>query len=225
MCGRFTLSTNMDDLQERFDFEARDLVFRASYNVAPTQQVLAVLGSADDGGKNQPEIMRWGLIPFWAKDPSIGSRMINARSETVAQKPAFRNALQKRRCLVLADGFYEWRKEGKDKVPMYICSRSREPFAMAGLYETWKLPEGEPVRSCTIITTTPNKLMEPIHNRMPVILPRGAEATWLDRENEDQDALTSLLMPYPEGEMEAYVVSTLVNSAKNNFPECIAPAA
>ena len=225
MCGRFTLTTNMDDLQERFDFEARDLVFRASYNVAPTQQVLAVLGSGDDGGENRPEIMRWGLIPFWAKDPSIGSRMINARAETVAQKPAFRSALQKRRCLVLADGFYEWRKEGKDKTPMYIRSRSREPFAMAGLYETWKPTEGEPVRSCTIVTTTPNKLMEPIHNRMPVILPQGAEATWLDREIEDRDALTSLLVPYPDGEMEAYIVSTLVNSAKNNFPECIAPAA
>ena len=224
MCGRFTLTTNMDDLQERFDFEARDLVFRASYNVAPTQQVLAVLGSGEDGGKNRPEIMRWGLIPFWAKDPSIGSRMINARAETVAQKPAFRNALQKRRCLVLADGFYEWKKEGKGKTPMYICSRSKEPFAMAGLYETWKPPEGEPVPSCTIITTTPNKLMEPIHNRMPVILPQGAEATWLDREVEDREALTSLLMPYPDGEMEAYIVSTLVNSAKNNFPECIAPA-
>ncbi len=248
MCGRFTLTSNMDELQARFDFEARDLVFRPRYNVAPTQDVVAVLGPGDktgDGpgdnpgenfGHNRAEFMRWGLIPFWAKEAKIGARMINARAETVAQKPAFRNALKKRRCLVLADGFYEWRKEEKGKTPMYIFSKpgasgsessgsgaseSRAPFAMAGLYETWKSPENELIRSCTIITTSPNSLMESIHDRMPVILPRDAETTWLDQSIEDADSLTELLVPYPAEEMEAYIVSTLVNSAKNDFPECI----
>ena len=234
MCGRFTLTSNMDELQARFDFEARDLVFRPRYNVAPTQDVVAVLGDRDNPGQNRAELMRWGLIPFWAKDPKIGARMINARAETVAEKPAFKNALRKRRCLILADGFYEWRKEEKGKTPMYIVfkagvfksgvSKSRAPFAMAGLFETWKSPEDELVRSCTIITTSPNSLMEQIHNRMPVILPRDAETTWLDQQVEDQEALTSLLVPYPAEQMEAYVVSTLVNSAKNDFPECLMPA-
>ena len=224
MCGRFTLTSNMDELQARFDFEARDLVFRPRYNVAPTQGVVAVLSDRDNPGRNRAEMMRWGLIPFWAKDAKIGARMINARAETVAQKPAFRNALGKRRCLILADGFYEWRKEEKGKTPMYITSRDKAPFAMAGLFETWKSPEDEIIRSCTIITTSPNSLMEQIHDRMPVILPREAEATWLDQQVEDQQALTSLLVPYPAEEMEAYVVSTLVNSAKNDFPECLMPA-
>ena len=226
MCGRFTLTTNMDEIQSRFDFDARELVFRPRYNVAPTQDVVAVLRDEDNPEHNRAELMRWGLIPFWAKDPKIGARMINARAETVAEKPAFRNALKKRRCLVLADGFYEWKKEEKGKTPMYIGIKSGDsnawtPFAMAGLYETWKSPEDELVRSCTIITTTPNTLMETIHNRMPVILPRHTEATWLDPQLEDQEALTSLLTPYPADEMEAYVVSTLVNTAKNDFPECI----
>ena len=229
MCGRFTLTSNMDELQARFDFEARDLVFRPRYNVAPTQDVVAVVSDEDNPGHNRAELMRWGLIPFWAKDPKIGARMINARAETVAEKPAFKNALRKRRCLILADGFYEWRKEEKGKTPMYITikggvSQSRATFAMAGLFETWKSPEDELVRSCTIITTSPNALMEQIHNRMPVILPREAEATWLDPQVEDQEALTSLLVPFPAEEMDAYVVSTLVNSAKNDFPECMMPA-
>ncbi len=226
MCGRFTLTSNMDELQARFDFEARDLVFRPKYNVAPTQEVVTVLSDRDNPGHNRAELMRWGLIPFWAKDSKIGARMINARAETLADKPAFRNALRMRRCLVLADGFYEWKKEEKGKTPMYIglrpgASKGRTTFAMAGLYETWKSPEDELVRSCTIITTSPNSLMEDIHNRMPVILPREAEATWLGRQLEEGETLTSLLTPYPAEEMEAYVVSTLVNSAKNDFPECI----
>ena len=221
MCGRFTLTTNMDELQARFDFEARDLVLRPRYNVAPTQEVVAILGDGDNPGHNRAELMRWGLIPFWAKDAKIGARMINARAETVAEKPAFRTALRKRRCLVLADGFYEWKKEENGKTPMYIAAKSRGPFAMAGLFETWKSPEDELIRSCTIITTSPNTLMEDIHDRMPVILPKDAETIWLDPKLEDQETLTSLLTPYPAEEMEAYVVSTLVNTAKNDFPECI----
>lgn len=220
MCGRFSLTSNLDDLQERFDFEGRDLVYRPRYNVAPTQTVLAVV---NDGG-NRAEFMRWGLIPFWAKDHKIGNRMINAVGETVATKPAFRSAFKKRRCLVLADGFYEWKKLAGGKVPMYITSRSSAPFAMAGLWENWRDPSGEMVHSCTIITTTPNNLIEPIHNRMPVILPQAAEATWLDSAVEDAGTLAPLLVPYSADEMEAYVVSTLVNSPKNDVPECLQPA-
>ena len=220
MCGRYSLTSNLDDLQGRFNFEARDLVFRPRYNVAPSQSVLAVVNDGD----NRAEFMRWGLIPFWAKDHKIGYRMINAVGETVATKPAFRAAFKKRRCLVLADGFYEWKKVADGKLPMYISSRSREPFAMAGLWENWKDPSGELIHSCTIITTTPNCLIEPIHNRMPVILPQSAESTWLDSNVEDAETLASLLVPYSADDMEAYIVSTLVNSPQNDVPECLQPA-
>ena len=220
MCGRYSLTSKLDNLQARFDFEAENLAYRPRYNVAPTQEVLAVVND----GQNRAGFLRWGLVPFWAKDTRIGSRMINVRAETVAEKPAFRQALRKRRCLVLADGFYEWKKEGAAKVPMYIASRSGEPFGMAGLWGTWKAPSGEPLHSCTIITTAANSLMEPIHDRMPVILTRETEAAWLDRSIDDPVALTHLLAPYPAPELEAYPVSTLVNSPRNDAPECILPA-
>ena len=219
MCGRFTLTSTLDDLQDRFAFESVDLSHRPSYNIAPTQTVLTVVND----GRNRAEHMRWGLIPSWAKDASIGARMINARSETLAEKPSFRRVLQKRRCLVLADGFYEWRKAGGKKIPMYIALKSREPFGMAGLWETWKAPSGETVRSCTIITTAPNSLMEPIHNRMPAILPQQAEAAWLAQDIEDQALLTGLLRPGRAEDMEAYEVSPLVNSPLSNAPDCIVP--
>jgi putative SOS response-associated peptidase YedK len=176
-----------------------------------------------DAQEHRAEFLRWGLIPSWAKDPGIGDRMINARAETVAEKPSFRRALQKRRCLVLADGFYEWRKEGKKKTPLHIALKSHEPFGFAGLWETWKPPTGETIHSCTIITTTPNALMESIHNRMPVILTREAEALWLDRRVEDPQALLPLLAPYPAEAMDAYVVSPLVNSPRNDTSACIEP--
>jgi putative SOS response-associated peptidase YedK len=149
--------------------------------------------------------------------------MINARAETVAEKPSFRRALQKRRCLILADGFYEWQKEGKKKIPMYIALKSHGPFGLAGLWETWKSPEGETIHSCTIITTTPNALMEAIHNRMPVILPRETEAVWLDRTVEKPQRLLPLLAPYDPDLMAAYAVSPLVNSPKNDAPACLTP--
>ena len=219
MCGRFTLTSNMDDLQGRFGFEARDLVFRPSYNIAPTQSVLAVTSD----GQRRAELMRWGLIPFWAKDIKIGYRMINAVGETAATKPAFRAAFKKRRCLILADGFFEWRKDGKEKIPTYIFLKSREPFAFAGLWETWKSPEGETVKSCTIVTTKPNEFMEPIHNRMPVIPSGETEALWLDPMTEEPDVLQPLIQPAPAELMESRVVSSLVNSPKNNSPECVVP--
>lgn len=219
MCGRFTLTTDLEDLADRFSFQAANLSFTPRYNIAPSQPLLAVIG----GEERRAGLLRWGLIPSWAKDSSIGDRMINARAETVAEKPSFRRALQKRRCLVLADGFYEWKKEGKKKTPMYIRLKSHEPFGFAGLWETWKSSEGDPIHSCTIITTTPNALMEPIHNRMPVLLTCDAEALWLDRSLEEADRLLPLLVPYPADKMDAYEVSLTVNSPRNDAPECIAP--
>jgi putative SOS response-associated peptidase YedK len=219
MCGRFTLATDLEQLEERFSFHAATLAFKPHYNIAPSQQILAVISTEE----RRVGLLRWGLIPSWAKDQSMGDRMINARAETVAEKPSFRRALQKRRCLILADGFYEWRKEGKTKTPMYIRLKSHAPFGFAGLWETWKSPEGEAIHSCTIITTTPNGLMESIHNRMPVILSRDAESQWLDRTIEGPDRLLPLLAPYPADAMEAYAVSSAVNSPRNDAAVCIQP--
>ena len=220
MCGRFSLTPDLDKLQLRFGFQAADISYTPRYNVAPTQEVLTV---TSDGVEKLAQFMRWGLIPFWAKDPSIGQRMINARAESVAEKPSFRQAFQKRRCLIIADGFYEWRREGKGKVPMRIITKSGDPFGFAGLWEAWKSPGGHLVKSCTIVTTTPNTVMEPIHNRMPVILPRESEVQWLDPANSDTAELRELLVPYPTEEMEAYEVSRLVNAPGNDVPACGAP--
>ena len=219
MCGRFTLTSDLDRLTEHFAFRATNLSYTPRYNIAPSQPVLTLI----DAQERRAGFLRWGLVPSWAKDPSIGDRMINARAETVAEKPSFRRALQKRRCLVLTDGFYEWRKEGKKKTPLFIALKSQEPFGFAGLWETWKSSTGEVMHSCTIITTTPNTLMESIHNRMPVILPRAAEEAWLDRTIEDPQSLLRLLAPYPAEEMVAYPVSQLVNSPRNDTPACIEP--
>ncbi|MCZ6892070.1 MAG: SOS response-associated peptidase, partial [Chloroflexi bacterium] len=218
MCGRYSLTSDLDTLQLRFGFRAGDLTYEPRYNVAPTQEVLTVTG---DGSENQnhARFMRWGLIPFWAKDASIGGRMINARAETVVEKPGYREAFQERRCLILADGFYEWRREGKLRTPMRIVLKNGDPFGFAGIWETWKNPEGELVRSCAIITTVPNALMEPIHNRMPVMLARDTEELWLDTGNKDTAELRELLIPYDPSDMEAYPVSDLVNKYQNDVPE------
>ncbi len=205
------------ELQNRFEFDGERLGYAPSYNIAPPQNVLTVVG----GEERRGGYMRWGLIPFWAKDKSIGSRMINARAETVAEKPSFRNAFKRRRCLIIADGFYEWQKVGAKKRPMRIVMQSGEPFAFAGLWETWRDPEGEVVPSCAIITTSANNLLSPIHDRMPVILPRDVEDFWLDDSVTEPDALTSVLTPYDDEEMEVYEVSPLVNSAWNDGPEVL----
>jgi putative SOS response-associated peptidase YedK len=220
MCGRFTLTTDIEQLEERFSFHAASLSFTPRYNIAPSQAVVAVIG--DEKG-SRGGLLRWGLIPSWAKDAAIGNRMINARAETVAEKPSFRRALQQRRCLILADGFYEWRQEGKKKTPLFITLASRDPFAFAGLWETWRPSDGEAIHSCTIITTTPNTLMASIHNRMPVILAREAETIWLDQKITEPEKLLPLLVPYPETLMDAYEVALTVNSPKNDSPACIAP--
>ena len=220
MCGRFSLTADLGELVRRFEFEGDWLELEPNYNVAPTQNVLTVI---DAGENRRGGFMRWGLIPHWAKNPAVGSPMINARAETVAQKPAFRDALKRRRCLVLADGFYEWQKVGRGKRPMRVVLKSREPFAFAGLWESWRNPEGDVIRSCTVVTTEANDLLRPIHERMPVILPRELEGFWLDGDVTDSAVLTDALVPYPEDPMEVYEVSPLVNKATNNGPDLIAP--
>ncbi len=214
MCGRFTF-IDIEDIRERFKTDPIEL--KPNYNVAPTQDVPVILPN------HQMAMFRWGLIPFWAKDPTIGNKMINARAETVDEKPSFKHSLQRKRCLVVADGFYEWKKEGSTKRPYRITLKSQGLFGFAGLWDTWKSPTGDIINSCSIITTTPNDLMVPIHNRMPVILPREVENVWLDQSIVESGILKSLLVPYPADQMMAYEVSTFVNSPKNNGPECLVP--
>ena len=221
MCGRFTLTADAETLQKTFLLESAPPDLRPRYNIAPTQPVAVVV---ERNGKRQLDTFHWGLIPAWAKERSIGNRMINARGETVAEKPSFKRPLKNQRCLVLANGFYEWRKTPGGKVPLYIHLKDHQPFAFAGLWERWQDPNGETIFSCTIITTTPNELVAPIHNRMPVVLPQTAHDLWLDPEQQSPDRLLPLLHPYPAAEMRAYVVSKLVNAPVNDSPACIQPA-
>lgn len=222
MCGRFVQSHDARFYADAFQVETiRTEGLDVSFNVAPTDGVYAV---AEHDGDRQLGVFRWGLIPFWAKDRSIGARNINARAETVADKPAFRDSFLKRRCLIPADGFYEWQRLPKGKLPHYIYRADDRPFALAGLWASWKDPETEEwVRSCTIITGNPNPMVNEIHDRMPVILPEEAWEDWLDRENQDRGLLESLLTVFPESLMAEHPVSTLVNKVANNYPECIAP--
>ena len=217
MCGRYSLTADLGELALRFEFEGDRLAFEPAYNVAPTQDVLTAVG----GETRRGGFMRWGLIPHWAKSASIGSRMINARAGTVGEKPAFRDALRRRRCLVLADGFYEWQRAGRVKRPVRVVMKSRGPFAFAGLWSVWRDPEGNAVPSCTIITTAANDLLRPIHDRMPVVLSREMETLWLDQSVDGPIALADILRPYPADAMDAYEVSPLVNSVANDGPEVI----
>lgn len=222
MCGRFTLTVDLAELAQSFPWlTVPDQSVQPRFNIAPTQPVAVVTNQGD----RKLDFFTWGLIPSWAEDPKIGSKMINARSETLAEKPSFRNAYKRRRCLIFADGFYEWRKEpgSSSKTPYYIHMKSNEPFGFAGLWEYWNSPYGDPVLSCTIITTSPNLLVAPIHNRMPVILPKDAIDSWLKPGEAAPDELDHLLAPYPADSMEAYPVSTVVNSPANDIPQCIFP--
>lgn len=220
MCGRFSLTSSAEELATLFDLEtAPELPPR--YNIAPTQMVAGVRLDADKG-KRELTLFRWGLIPFWAKDLAIGSRMINARSETVAEKPAFRAAFRSRRCLIPASGFYEWQKTQSGKQPHMIGMEDGKPFAMAGMWEHWEGGDGSIIESCTILTTTPNELIERVHNRMPVILDRGDFDDWLDPSAET-GLLHHLLRPYPAADMMAFPVSTIVNSPMNDVPACVEP--
>lgn len=221
MCGRFARSTAKDDLQSRFGFDdPQGVLLEPRYNIAPSQMHPVVIV---EGDYRVLKMMKWGLVPFWAKDTNIGYKMINARAEGIQDKSSFKNPLRKRRCLVLADGFYEWKKiDKKSKIPYFIHLKSGEPFAFAGLWDIWD-KEDEPLTTFTIITTDNNDLIKPIHNRMPVILHQKDEGTWLDPELRDPDRLLPLLKPYPSEEMEMYEVSTIVNSPKNDIADCIKP--
>jgi putative SOS response-associated peptidase YedK len=221
MCGRFTLTVDPGQLQETFPWVEIPEEIGPRFNIAPTQPVAVV----PNDGSNRLDFYVWGLIPFWAKDPAIGNRMINARSETLAEKPAFKGSYKYKRCLVLADGFFEWRQEPgeKTKTPMYIQLNSKKPFAFAGLWDVWHPADGSEVRSCTIITTEPNTMMATIHNRMPVILNPEAYSEWLTPGEKNPAQLDRLLVPFPGDEMVAIPVSKLVNDPKNDSPECILP--
>ncbi len=223
MCGRFTLTADPNDLREAFPWVNIPEGVGRRYNIAPSQPVAVI----PNDGKNQLDFFLWGLIPSWAKDPAIGNRMINARAETISEKPSFRMAFRRRRCLIPASGFFEWKQEPdrKAKTPMYIRLKSGKPFALAGLWERWDSPDGSTIFSCTIVTTQPNELMQNIHNRMPVILPPLAYSLWLDPAEPPASQLTELLQPYPASEMIAFPVSTMVNSPGNDLPACIEPMA
>lgn len=221
MCGRYVIKAPVSQLATMFDLiDVPPLAAR--YNVAPTQSVPAVRMKSDSK-ERELVMLKWGLIPGWAKDAAIGNRMINARADTVAGKPSFRSAFRRRRCLLAADGFYEWQKTNGKKQPFFIGMQDESPFAFAGLWEHWQNPEGEPVESCAIITTEANDLVKPIHDRMPVILPRKVYALWLDPQAQDTEKLQKLLVPYPAKEMRAYPVSLLVNNPKNENAKCAAP--
>jgi len=223
MCGRFTLTINPAELQDTFSNYTFPAKFAPRFNIAPTQPVLTI----PNNDKLKADFFLWGLIPMWAKDPSIGNRLINARGETLAEKPSFRGSYRHKRCLILADGFYEWKSlEGKKtKTPYYIHMQDRGLFAIAGLWDHWESPDGSSVNTCTIITTTANELMESIHDRMPVILHSRDYAKWLDPSPQTPESLQPLLKPFPADEMSAYAVSTLVNKASNDLPELVVPAA
>lgn len=213
MCGRFSFSPLAKIIEDRFDVKV-DSSYKPRYNSAPTQS-LAVISNLEP---DKLSFFKWGLIPFWAKDPKIGNRMINAKSETISEKPAFRNPFKRKRCLVPADSFYEWKKiTPKEKIPYRIMMKDKSLFAMAGIWDTWKTPEGDDLYSFSILTTSPNKLLENIHNRMPVILAREDEKRWLQEEQPEK--LESLLNPFNEDLMTAYPVSKLVNSPANDVEQ------
>lgn len=233
MCGRYTLREKLNRVLAEWGYVQTE-EYASRYNIAPTQQIPIVVpaGSAATGpsgggnaGRGVGKLVRWGLVPSWAADRKIGSSLINARAETVAEKPAFRSAFKRGRCLVVADGFIEWKKVDDVKQPFFIRMKDDRPFTFAGLADRWtKGPAGEPpLETATIITTEANRLMSTIHDRMPVILPEEARAVWLDPEFQGKDQLLGLLRPYPDEELIATPVSRLVNSPKTDDPRCLNP--
>ncbi|MGA9998107.1 MAG: SOS response-associated peptidase [Pyrinomonadaceae bacterium] len=219
MCGRFTLKAPKKVIAKQFGVRIEDELV-PHYNIAPTQTVAAI--RLAQGGEGMEFIrLDWGLIPSWAKDTTIASKLINARSETLSEKPSFREALKRRRCLIVADGFFEWDKKGKTKQPYYFQLKDGLPFAFAGLWERWAGHEEGGVETCTIITTTPNELLAQVHDRMPVILPPEVYSMWLDEEVRNGEMRKELLSPYPSSEMIAYPVSRQVNSPQNNSERLI----
>jgi len=217
MCGRFARINTAKEIKDIFNLDQIEIELGPSYNIAPTQDVAVII----EDGTSKLTAMRWGLIPFWAKNISIGSKLINARGETVDEKPSFKYSFHKRRCLIIANGFYEWRKRGSNKFPYFIHLKDKKPFCFAGIYDNWKSPDGEKITSCSIITIDATKNLKNIHPRMPVILPRENFALWF--KNNDTNTLKQLLVPYQEHELDFYEVSTDVNSPANNYPELIEP--
>ena len=218
MCGRFTLSQQAPAIASVFQLNQVPPI-EPRYNIAPTQPVATVLQTS--ARERQFQLLRWGLIPAWAKDATMGSRLINARAETVAEKPSFRSAFRHRRCLVIADGFYEWRRQDGKKQPFYFRLQDGQPFAFAGLWETWQTPDGKKIDSCTLLTTTANSLLRSIHDRMPVILKPEDYNQWLDPQIQEPEQLQPLLQPYSSEAMVSYPVSTKVNKPTNDSLECI----
>jgi putative SOS response-associated peptidase YedK len=221
MCGRFTLTVDPADLREHYENANFPDKFAPRYNIAPSQAILAI----PNNGKNTADFFVWGLIPSWAKDPSIGNRMINARGETLGEKPSYRGAYKYKRCLIPADGFYEWKSQPgtKVKTPYFIHMKSAQPFAFAGLWDEWQAADASPIRTCTIITTGPNPLMATLHDRMPVILHPKDYAEWLDPAPRSAESLQHLIAAFPAEQMEAYPVSAVVNSPSNDRAECLQP--
>ncbi|MCB0101252.1 MAG: SOS response-associated peptidase [Anaerolineales bacterium] len=221
MCGRFTLTVDPSELSDTFGEYEFPNQFAPRFNIAPTQPVLAISNST----KQKADFFIWGLIPSWAKDPSIGNKLINARGETLAEKPSFRGSFKYKRCLIPADGFYEWKTQPgtKTKTPYFIHMKDRRPFAFAGLWDEWQSSDGSAVRTCTIITTEPNELMSTLHSRMPVILSPNDYSQWIDPSPQTPDKLLHLIKPFPAESMSAHPVSTLVNKPGNDLPECVVP--
>jgi putative SOS response-associated peptidase YedK len=218
MCGRYSFALEDALILERFGLRVRTAIYKARYNCAPAQNLAVIANDAPDTLK----FFRWGLIPSWAKEASIGNKLINARAESLLEKPSFKNAFRNRRCLVPATGFYEWNRIGRDTpwrvpTPWHIRMKNGDPFCFAGLWDKWVSGDGEVIHSFTIITTSPNKLVGQVHDRMPVILQRNDELRWISPQPDP--ALAELLIPYPAEMMEAWPVSTLVNSPKNDVPE------
>ncbi len=221
MCGRFTLKTPVERLSEQFQFP-KIIPLKPRYNIAPSQDVVVVRRMPDDR-ERKLAMLRWGLIPRWVKDPTRGSQPINAKAETAAEKPMFRDAFRRRRCLIPADGFYEWKQEGGRKQPVYICTKDRQPFAFAGLWEHWEEQEGQFIESCTILTTEPNDLLAQVHSRMPVILDQNDYDLWLDPDVQEVSRLKPLLRPYPPEQMTFYPVNLRVNNPRNDDRLCVEP--
>lgn len=220
MCGRFSLTLSAEQIEARFGVGVPE-GYRPRYNVAPTQEICALISEGQ--GRRLTEF-RWGLIPHWAKDHKIAQKLINARAETLWEKPSFRDAVRRRRCLILADGFYEWRQTLQSKkTPIYVRLKSKEPFGFAGLWESWNSPDGQTLATCTIVTTEPNELIKLIHNRMPVIVPKELEGLWLDPSPKAREELECVLRPYRAEELELFDVSPLVNSPSTDGPACIQP--
>ncbi len=219
MCGRFVMDEIVEAIESQFEVDQVVATTPPRYNIAPSQPVSVVV----EGDQRYLDVFRWGLIPSWAKDPKIGNKLINARAETLAEKPSFRAAFRRRRCVIPTTGFFEWKRDGSQRTPMYIHLKECRLFSFAGLWEEWHTPEGSLIRSCTIITVAPNAFMESIHNRMPAILLPGQEGAWLNPSEIKPSDLQPLLQPYPGSDMTAHAVSSRVNSPSHDDASLVQP--